>query len=77
MQRVMELGPGPQAIHEVSRLWLQATSTSLALANGNSGLHQRSTRLEEELFLERAKVITLEKVFRELRPLATAANHLS
>ncbi|GAA0166862.1 hypothetical protein LIER_21924 [Lithospermum erythrorhizon] len=42
LRRIERLSPSPQASHEVSRLSLQATSTSMALSAGNSALHQQT-----------------------------------
>ncbi|GAA0170501.1 hypothetical protein LIER_24743 [Lithospermum erythrorhizon] len=60
VRRVTKLGHGPQAAHE-------ASSASLALADGNSALHHRASRLQEELSLERSKVEELEKELQDLK----------
>ncbi|GAA0152842.1 hypothetical protein LIER_11219 [Lithospermum erythrorhizon] len=60
MERMDNLGLGPQASHEATRLWLQAASVSRALADGHSVLYQQTRDLSEELAQERHKVEALE-----------------
>ncbi|GAA0145873.1 hypothetical protein LIER_42883 [Lithospermum erythrorhizon] len=76
MRRVAELGPGPQASHEVSQLWLQAASTSVVLVDNNTGLHKQTLNLGEKLSQERLKPEALEQVLRDLHLQATNTNNL-
>ncbi|GAA0184347.1 hypothetical protein LIER_31635 [Lithospermum erythrorhizon] len=55
MQRMADLGLGPQASHQASQLWLQAASASCALADGHTVLSQQTQDLGEELAQERLK----------------------
>ncbi|GAA0172032.1 hypothetical protein LIER_41265 [Lithospermum erythrorhizon] len=76
VRRVTKLSPGPQASHEVSRLWLQAASASLALSAGNSALHRLTLELSEGLSKERLKIVALEQELRGLRLQATTSSNL-
>ncbi|GAA0166317.1 hypothetical protein LIER_21495 [Lithospermum erythrorhizon] len=70
------VGTRSHASHEVSRLWLHAAFASVALADGNSALHQRTLRLGEELSQEHLKVEALEEELRGLRLQATTTSNL-
>ncbi|GAA0168639.1 hypothetical protein LIER_23311 [Lithospermum erythrorhizon] len=61
------LGLGPQASREASRLRLQAASTSRALGDGHTLLSQQTQDLHEELAREHLKVGALEYELQELR----------
>ncbi|GAA0160126.1 hypothetical protein LIER_16751 [Lithospermum erythrorhizon] len=48
MKRVVGLAPGPQAAQEVSQLWLQVVSASMALMDGNLALIVQDLQKAEE-----------------------------
>ncbi|GAA0170910.1 hypothetical protein LIER_25068 [Lithospermum erythrorhizon] len=76
MLRILELAPGMQVSHEVSRLWLQFASALEALADSNSGLHQQTLKLGEKLSQERFKVEALEQELHGLRLQASTTRNL-
>ncbi|GAA0147070.1 hypothetical protein LIER_06861 [Lithospermum erythrorhizon] len=61
------LGLGPQASHEASRLWIQADSASWALGDGHTLLSRQTHTLHEALTRERLKVRAMEKELEGLR----------
>ncbi|GAA0169992.1 hypothetical protein LIER_40865 [Lithospermum erythrorhizon] len=76
VRRITESASGPQASHEVYRLWLQAVFASMAVSNGNSALRQQILRLSEELSQECLMVEVLEQEIRGLHFQATTTSSL-
>ncbi|GAA0140313.1 hypothetical protein LIER_35217 [Lithospermum erythrorhizon] len=67
LQRMANLGLGPQASHDVSRLWIQAISASRALGDGHTLMSQQTHTLDEALNRESLKVSVMEQKLQELR----------